>query len=111
MVDDLKVNFYFRRFGHELSVGDPRHVQHRLAGHSAELLFVLVREVDDSPDPALDDHLGALVAWKQRHVDFAALHALRVLVEDGVHLRVTHVHVLVLQSDKYPPVKSGQFQY
>ena len=110
-VDDVKVYFYFLHSGHELSVGDPRHVHHPLAGHSAALLAVFVRKVDDCPDAALDDHLGALVAGEQRHVDGAARHVLRVLVEDGVHLGVTHVHVFVIQSDKYPPVKSGQILY
>ena len=72
----------------------------------ASLCTVLVREVDDGPDAALDDHLGALVTREQCHVDRAAGHVLRVLVEDSVHLGVTHVHVFVLQSAKYPPVKS-----
>ena len=75
------------------------------------LCAVLVRQIDDLLDAALDDHLGALVAREQRHVDGAAGHVLRVLVEDGVHLRVAHVHIFVLQSDKYPPVKPGQIQY
>ena len=53
----------------------------------------------------LDDHLGALVAGKERHVDGAALHRGRVLVHDGVHLGVTDIHVLVLQpGDDYSPL-------
>ena len=107
LVDDVKVYFYFLPFGHQWSVGDPLcHVQHLLAGHSAALIAVLVRVKDDCLDPALDDHLGTLVAGEQPHIDVAARNALRVLVEDGIHLSVTHVQVLVLQSDKLPPVKS-----
>lgn len=61
------------------------------------LSAVLVREIDDLLDAALDDHLGALVAREEGDVDRAPLDVRRVLVQYGVHLGVAHVQVLVLQ--------------
>ena len=63
----------------------------------ASLCLVLVREVDDLPDAALDDHLGALVARKEGDVYGALLDVRRILVQNGIHLGVANVQVLVLQ--------------
>ena len=63
----------------------------------AHLCAVLVRQIDNLLDAALDDHLGALVAREEGDVDRAPLDVRRVLVQYGVHLGVAHVQVLVLQ--------------
>lgn len=45
----------------------------------------------------LNDHLGTLIARKECHINGAAFNARRVLVHDGIHLCVAHVHVLCVQ--------------
>ena len=97
IIDDTEIDFYGFHSRHELLVFDPGHVKQPLAGDGAALGAVLVREVDHGLDARLDDHLGALVAGEERHVYRAARHVLGVLVEDGVHLGVADVHVLVVQ--------------
>ena len=102
VVDGVKVNGYGLLLGHELPDGNARQLEHLSAGNHFRLLRVLVGEVNDLLDAGLDDDLGALVAGEEGDVDLAALDVGRVLVEDGVHLGVADVHVLVLQ-----PVGAG----
>ena len=47
--------------------------------------------------PNLNDHLGTLIAREECHINGATFDAGRVLVHDGVHLCVAHIHVLCVQ--------------
>ena len=99
IIDNIKINFNFLHSRYKLVIFDADHVEQPLAGDGAALVAVFVREVDDGLDAGLDDHLGALVTREQGDVDGASGDILRVFVEDRVHLRVTNIHVFVLQSD------------
>ena len=66
------------------------HLKHELGGFGGVLFLVFVREVDDGPDARLDDEFGAFVAGEERHKESAVAHISAVLVQDGVHLRVTN---------------------
>ena len=57
--------------------------EHALRGARAVRCRVLVREVDDLLDAALDDRLAALVAREERRVEAAALQG-RARVDEGV---------------------------
>ena len=107
-MNGIKVNLNLLHFRHKLGVFDASHVEQSLTGDGAVLVPVFVREVDHRLDARLNDHLGTLVTGEESHIDAAVGDFLRVLVQDGVHLRVTDVHVLVVQFiiTLFPP---GQF--
>lgn len=46
----------------------------------------------------LYDHFRTLVTREKGHIHGAALNTSRVLVHDGVHLSVAHIHILCVQS-------------
>ena len=48
----------------------------------------------------LYDHFRTLVTREKGHIHGAALNTSRVLVHDGVHLSVAHIHILCVQSDQ-----------
>ena len=88
------------------------HAQESPGGLHGEGIVVLVRDVHHLAYAALDDHLRTLVAGEQRHIHLhdhsimsmgytvqslyhssyrAVVDVGRVLVEDRIHLRVTHI--------------------
>ena len=101
IIDNIKINFNFLHSRYKLLIFDAGHVKQSLACNGAALVAVLVGEVDDGLDAGLDDHLGALVTREQGDVDGTSGDILRVFVEYGIHLRVTNIHVFVLQSDTH----------
>ncbi len=61
----------------------PRQVEEPPGGDHDRVLVVLVRDINDVLDPALDDELGAFVAREQGHVHPAACECMRVKGEEG----------------------------
>ena len=88
--------------GAQLGVFDPCGVQHPLGGQGGHGVGVLIAEVEDLFDTALDDGLGTFVAGEQGNVELTAPEVTAVGVENGVQLRMDHVRVLGLFAGAVP---------
>ena len=81
-IDRVKVNGNSLSNWDKLSIRDTGKAQHLPTGDKLWLVSVLVGVVNNFLDSRLDDHLCAFVAWKQGHVDLAAFHVGRILLEE-----------------------------
>lgn len=84
-----------------------RHIKHPSCSYRHVGIVILVIQIHHLRDAGLDDHLAAVVARKERHVQLritldthnrlATTRICRVDVQNRIHLRVAHVHVLRVQ--------------
>ena len=67
-----------------LTVGYSRHVEHPLGCDDAGGIGVFILHKDHLFDTALDDGLGAFVAWEKSDVDGSSFEGAAVVVQNGV---------------------------
>ena len=97
-----KADRHLRQLRLHAAAGDACRGEHTLGRLRAVGRRVLVREVDDLADAALDDRLAALVAGEERDIDAAALER-RARVEDRVQLGMHDVGVFLIGKVARPP--------
>ena len=86
-IDRVKVNGNSFSNWDKLSIRDTGKAKHLPTGDKLWLVSVLVGVVNNFRDSRLDYHLCAFVARKQGHVDLAAFHVGRILLEEK-HIEV-----------------------
>ena len=79
------------------TVLDPCHVEQPPRSNAGVGIMVFIRKIDDFPDAALNDGLGALVAGEQRHIHPRTAQIAVSTVQNGVQLRMADVHVFGFQ--------------
>ncbi len=86
----------------QLSGADTCRFQHSLGGDGLGCVGILVIEVYDLGDAALDDRLGTLVTGEEVYIEPGAFQRLAVCVEDRVELSVNDIFVFGIVAGALP---------